>query len=97
LFKNSSKTLTSISIGVSQGSPISPLLFVIYVAPLYIHAPFSTTLSFVDDFAIMVASKSAQQNATLLQSAATEIQTIGSVMKVRFSILRTELMHWTTI
>jgi hypothetical protein len=67
------------------------------VAPLHIHAPLRTTLSYVDDFAFTVASKSARHNALLLQTADSEIQTVGSAIEVGFSIAKTELMHWNTV
>jgi hypothetical protein len=51
----------------------------------------------VDDFAITIASKSAQQYALFLQTTATEIQTIGLAIEVGFFIPKTELMHWTTV
>jgi hypothetical protein len=59
LFKGGPMIFETVDVGVPQCSPISPLLFVIYVAPLHsISLPRGITLSFVDDFALMKASNS---------------------------------------
>jgi hypothetical protein len=97
LFKGSPKTLSPVSIGVPQGSPISTQLFVINVAPLHIHVSLQSTLSYKDNFAIAVASKSVRQNTLLLLTASTEIQTVVSDLEVGFSNPKTELMHLTKV
>lgn len=45
-----------VSVGAPQGSPISPLFFVIYIAPLHAPDGISFRLSYVDDFSLTVAS-----------------------------------------
>ena len=58
-----------VSVGVPQGSPISPLFFVIYVAPLHAPDGISFHLSYVDDFSLSVASTSYEQNSQKLIAA----------------------------
>ena len=51
-----------VSVGTPQGSPISPLLFVIYVSPLHIALRNGLVLSYVDDFSLTISSASYRSN-----------------------------------
>jgi len=50
------QSLAPVSVGTPQGSPVSPLLFVLYVSPLHREIPYGLTLSNVDDFALTATS-----------------------------------------
>ncbi|KAH0602248.1 uncharacterized protein H6S33_009889 [Morchella sextelata] len=97
LFKGSPKIPTTVQVGVPQGSPISPLLFVIYVNFLYNYDPSpGLTLSCVDDFSITVGSTSYQQNITILQNHYQKLTALVTPQNVSFSVAQRELMHWRT-
>ena len=85
-----------VSIGVPQGSPISPLFFVIYVAPLHAPDGISFRLSYVDDFSLTVASTSYEQNSQKLIAAFDSLVTQGSSISVPFAPEKTEVIHWET-
>lgn len=59
----------SISIGIPQGSPLSPILFLFYNAPLLEDLEIVGSVSaagFVDDVAILVEGKTCKENSTVL-------------------------------
>lgn len=96
LFKGSPHIHAAVDIGVPQGSPISPLLFVIYVAPLHISIPRGVVFSYVDDFALVAASSSYRTNIIHLQAAWEAINHRAAAIKVAFSVPKTDLVHWRT-
>ena len=96
LFQGSPRVFSPVSVGTPQGSPVSPLLFVIYVAPLYIPLDRGLVLSYVDDLSLTVSSPSYRTNSRSLQAAFGHIMAIAHSRKVDFSVPKTELIHWRT-
>ena len=94
LFQGSPRKFSPVSVGTSQGSPVFPLLFVIYVAPLLIPLSRGLVLSYVDDFSLTVSSPSYRTNSRSLQAAFGRIRAIAHSRKVDFSVPKTELIHW---
>jgi len=62
VFPGTPGTPASVNVVVRQGSPISLLLFLIYVSPLHCRIPRRLIVSYVDDFALTTASLSYRGN-----------------------------------
>src|ERR1700710_903302 len=67
LFQGAPGVYCPVQVGAPQGSPVSPLLFLIYVSCLHISIPRSVILSYVDDFSVTVFSASYRGNIRALQ------------------------------
>ena len=60
--------MTNIEIGIPQKSPVSPILFLIYIRFLFIKR-FNTNeriLSYLNDIKLIISSKSIKENCQLL-------------------------------
>jgi len=61
-YQRSPRVFAPVAVGTPQGSPVSTLLFVIYVSRLHCEIPQGLTLSYVDDFGLTVSSTSYRRN-----------------------------------
>jgi len=96
LFQGSPNLSSPVSVGTPQGSPISSLLFLLYVSPLHMLIPKGLMVSYVDDFSITVASPCHRGHIRRLQRLFNTVAARGRDIGVSFSVPKTELIHCRT-
>ncbi|KAI0992726.1 hypothetical protein K3495_g15459, partial [Podosphaera aphanis] len=84
-----------INCGLPQGSPISPILFMLYIAPLFKMGSISRRFGYADDVAILEIRKSLQENCISLTEALKEALTWGQEEGITFDPNKTELQHFS--
>src|SRR6266478_2145613 len=89
-FDNSIEVFKSILTGIPQGSPISPILFLIYIQDLFKSVAVKI-LSYIDDIALTVSSTSLKKNIRILEREVTKIYQLGAVNAIQFDLDKTEL------
>ncbi len=84
---------THITTGVPQGSPISPVLWLIYVRELVQEE--ALQLSYVDDFSLTYTSMSAENNCGVLKRLVELLFLKASEQQVQFDPDKTEFIHFS--
>jgi len=92
-FDNSIEAFKSILTGIPQGSPISPILFLIYIRDLFksVNIRFG---SYLDDITLTTASKSLKKNIKTLEREVKDIFELGNKNAIIFDIDKIELIHF---
>jgi hypothetical protein len=95
-FDGQLETEQAIETGVPQGSPISPILFLIYIHNLFPKLQDVQVLSYIDDIALSTASTSLRKNVRVLQREVHKLTRLGDEQAVQFDLAKTELLHFSS-
>ena len=96
IFQGSPKVCFPGAVGTSQGSPISPLPFVLHMGSLHPTLPQGLGISYVDDLTLRVGSDCVRSNIRGLQHLFSVIQRQSAYLGVAFSVPKVEHIRWST-
>lgn len=97
-FDGASDFQRPVSTGIPQGSLASPILFLLYLRPLFnalnnAH-PNVWTLSYIDDVTYVVQGRTRVDNARALKTVAKTVFDWADNNAVTFDITKTEMLHF---
>ena len=87
--------ITSIRCGLPQGSPVSPILFMLYLAPLFHMGSPKARFGYADDVGLLAISSSLDTNSRTLSDSLQEALDWGTTEGITFDPGKSELMHFT--
>ncbi|ODM18623.1 hypothetical protein SI65_05240 [Aspergillus cristatus] len=87
----------AVSAGLPQGSPVSPILFMLYIEPIFKIGPTIACrgrFGYADGICQLVVSKSLEENTTKLQNITADLMAWGHKEGLTFDLAKTELQHY---
>ncbi|EED12709.1 reverse transcriptase, putative [Talaromyces stipitatus ATCC 10500] len=86
---------TDIACGLPQGSPVSGILFMLYIAPLFRLGNSRNKFSYADDAANLAISTSLATNCEALSDSLQEALNWGAAEGITFALDKYELLHFS--
>ena len=94
-FNGQTQEKVKIETGIPQGSPISPILFMLYLYNIYrLETKRVYTLSYADNFAVTVTLNSAKINCKKLKGIALKLMSKAKEIVISFNIGKTKLIYF---
>src|SRR5438552_9137110 len=97
-FDGNKQEKTRVEIGIPQGSPISPILFLIYIKDIFpeINSMQIRSSSYVDDIGLVASSESIKENCLILENTAEKLLQLQNQNNVQFDIEKIKLIYFHT-
>jgi hypothetical protein len=92
-FNGKTQPLQRIQIGIPQGSPISPILFLLYIRDICKRRPDTFTFSYIDDICIGASARSTKKLKQILEKTARAILQEARESAIEFDVEKTELLY----
>jgi ribonuclease HI len=92
-FNGQTQPLQRVKIGIPQGSPISPILFLLYIRDICKTRPDTFTFSYIDDICIGASAKSTKTLKQILENTATAVLREAKQSAIEFDVEKTELLY----
>ncbi|RKK06913.1 hypothetical protein BFJ67_g18326, partial [Fusarium oxysporum f. sp. cepae] len=81
--------------GLPQGSPVSPILFLLYTEPIYRFGNPQGRFGYADDTAILSIGDTVDETSAMASSSIAEMVRWGAENGVSFDTKKTEVMHFS--
>ncbi|OAQ74382.1 endonuclease/reverse transcriptase [Purpureocillium lilacinum] len=81
--------------GLAQGSPVSPILFALYIAPIYRLGNSDGRFGYADDTAMLRTGRTLEETTALASRDMEELLVWGAANGVTFDPDKTEVMHFS--
>lgn len=94
-FNGEIEDVSPIETGIPQGSPVSPILFLIYLRELFPKTRI-TYLSYIDNIALIASSGSYKRNKRLLEEEVGKLFKRGKENHIEFDLRKTELINFSS-
>lgn len=85
----------TIECGLPQGSPVSPILFMLYISPLFFLDQLRDGFGYADDVASCKISPSLQENSLALSATLAQALEWGRLEGITFDPEKSELIHFS--
>ena len=95
-FQGAPNVFCCVQVGTPEASPVSPLLFVIYVSILHLPILCGLIFSYIHDFTITLGSLSYSSNCQIFQHVFHMQRWRATGLAVSLSVPKIELCHWRT-
>ena len=86
---------TPLQCGLSQGSPVSPILFLLYTEPIYRLGNPEGRFGYADDTAILCTGPSLEETSRRASEYLQELVNWGAANGISFDPEKTEVMHFS--